>query len=282
MIAGTEPGWNQVCAHTSTQLRKRTVEPGRGASRRPLRGRTATLRPTGCRVWPTGLAGRRQLGDRRFDADVAFRLGRALRGPRDEIPSRGNTHALTLRTSRIPACLEWGVVAPLQRDQTGRCRGGLDSGMVPAGPPDDRERAADRRPPAPRARRARRLDGRDEALRREADGAPDERTPARERHGHGRVVLDAGAAHREPPAARNRAQRQHRTPCCGAEDERLEMGACGHLGHLRRQTMAARTHAPVSGNPTWLDYHRGILADSGRRKACAARKTSHEAGMSDL
>ena len=63
----------------------------------------------------------------------------------------------------------------------------------------DRERAADRRLPAPRARRARRLDRRDEAPRRDADGLPDERTPARERHRHGRVVLDAGAAHREPP-----------------------------------------------------------------------------------
>ena len=130
------------------------------------------------------------------------------------------------------------------------------------GPPDDRERAADRRPPAPRTRRTQ--TGETRRVRRDGDGLPDERTPARERHGHGRVVLDAGAAHREPPAARNRAHRQHRTPCGGAEDERLELGACGHVGYLRRQTMAARTRTPVSGNPTGLDYHRGILADPGR------------------
>ena len=74
-------------------------------------------------MWPTGLAGLRQLGDRRCDAHVALRLGRTLRGPRDEIPSGGDTHALTLRTPRIPACLEWGVLLP--RRGEARCRTGL-------------------------------------------------------------------------------------------------------------------------------------------------------------
>ena len=99
---------SHACATTSAGRWTRSPCAAGPSGLTALRGFGTALRPPRRRARPTRLAGRREVGHWRGDANVARRLRRALRGPRDEIPSGGDTHVLTVRDDPISACLERG------------------------------------------------------------------------------------------------------------------------------------------------------------------------------
>ena len=188
----------------------------------------AALRPRNGRTLPIRRANAVRLGDRRrCRANVARRSPLTQRGPRDEIPSGGGTHGLTLLGLRASACLERGIFvsAVFLRHGHGADADGLSS-----------------------------LGSR----RRE-------RSPTREAHSDRLVVLDARPAHGEAGAAGRGADGEHRPPEGRIENEGFEIDAFGHAGHLRGRAMVRRTHCPSRGNRSGASADNRILTDLGAR-----------------